>query len=173
VAVLREALGLRAVIVVLLQLGAWAVAGAVLKAVTHLPTASLVLLCFGAFCIVAAVSLLWLYRHPDSMRFGHQRDGERGTRPSAPTAPRRDPEPALAPSSDEASDAVWAALERELAAGRALAGAVGPSAPIVLWPQPPSVAVGDWEKRVVHLLNKAERWELADYFLATIIKRKL
>lgn len=96
-----------------------------------------------------------------------------GTSRLAPDPPRR--EQPTSPA-QESSDSLRAALESELGAGRALANTLSTPfgslafASIGLSPQSPRsprAAVDDWESRVAHLLNKAEQWELADYFLVT------
>lgn len=189
--VAREAFGARAVVVLLLQAAAVSVGGALVNAATSLPALSLVLLCLGVFFIIAAVSLVWLYGHPDWMRVGRQRSEARvmpasagvvpgasvGPTTIAPTAPLRDSQLGSAPSSDGVSGAARDALLREYRAGEQLVAGnqqspitarVSAASRMLMPPMTTAAAVEQWEKRVEHLLHRAERWELADYFLADV-----
>lgn len=86
------------------------------------------------------------------------------------------PETAAAPSADGMPDAVRVALVGELEEGRRLASATAEvprhlasiGAVLATRLTTSTADVEEWEKRVVHLLHKAERHDLADSFLADV-----
>jgi hypothetical protein len=92
------------------------------------------------------------------------------TQPNRSSAPS--PRPAPAPDGlRPVSQALREALARELDEGRRLARATEWFLPTAAnWGRRQTTAgdVSEWEKRVVHLLNRAERWESAEYFLADV-----
>jgi hypothetical protein len=75
------------------------------------------------------------------------------------------------------SAAVRDALLREYSAGEQLVAgnqrspvraSISAASRMLMPPMTTEAAVEQWEKRVEHLLHRAERWELADYFLADV-----
>jgi hypothetical protein len=80
----------------------------------------------------------------------------------------RAPARATQPPLPDQLDALRQALLAEMQEGRRLAdtNAALRGAVDILGLHDAEGDVTEWEKRVAHLLNRAERWELADYFLA-------